>query len=62
MKIWVAVVEDVVVQRREYIVFGDNKEEVASHIAKGLFVSESEAATVDTRETKIISTEEIGRK
>lgn len=60
MKIYTVVVEDTIKQRREYVTFGENKEDAIGHINNGLFMIESEPATLDTLDSKVISTEEVG--
>jgi hypothetical protein len=60
MFVYTVVIEDTVVQRREYITFGENERDAETHIRQGLFISESEPATVDTVATEVKSTEKIG--
>lgn len=60
MKIYTVVVEDVISQRREYVTFGENEKDAEAHVTNGLFMVESEAATIDTVSSKIISIEKVG--
>lgn len=60
MFIYTVVIEDTVIQRREYVTFGENEKDAEKHIRQGLFISESEAATVDTVTAEVKSTEKIG--
>ena len=54
------VVEDVISQRREYVTFGENEKDAEGHVNNGLFMVESEAATIDTVSSKVISIEKVG--
>jgi len=60
VKIFTVVVEDTIKQRREYVTFGEDDRDARAQIAAGLFITESEAATVDTLETRFVSSEMIG--
>lgn len=62
MKIYLAVVEDIIVQRREYVVLGESSEDVKEKILQGFFMVESEPAHIDNdEESKFISIEEVGK-
>jgi hypothetical protein len=54
------VIEDVIRQRREYVTFGKDEKDAAEHIKQGLFIVESEAATLDTVDSVVVSSERIG--
>ncbi len=60
MKIYNVVIQDTIIQRREYVTFGENENDAVQHIANGLFMIESEAATVDNLDSQVISIESVG--
>ena len=51
--------EDVIVQTRDYFVLAEDKDDADSKITNGMFLSESEAVTVDTQSSRTLDIVEI---
>jgi hypothetical protein len=59
MKLYCITREDVVVQTRDYFVLAEDKDAADSKVTNGMFLSESEATTTDTKSTRTIDIVEI---
>jgi len=57
--IFLVVVQDTILQSREYAVIAKNEEDAHKKIAGGFFLTESEACTMDTINSKVVSAERI---
>lgn len=53
------VVQDTIIQSREYAVIAKDETAARELVAKGMFLTESEATTMDTVQSTIISTEKV---
>ena len=51
--------EDVIVQTRDYFVLAKDKDDADTKITNGMFLSESEATTVDTQSSRTLDIVEI---
>lgn len=51
--LYVVTVEDTVVQQRDYVVIAVDRGEAESKVAAGLFLSESEPTTFDTKQSSV---------
>lgn len=51
--------EDVIVQTRDYFVLAEDKDSADSKVTNGMFLSESEAVTVDTQSSRTLDIVEI---
>lgn len=60
MPVFLVVVHDQIVQSREYAVLAKDEEDAKAKVAKGEHLTESEATTMDTVGTQIVSAEKVG--
>ncbi|UOW93411.1 hypothetical protein SEA_LABELLE_87 [Mycobacterium phage Labelle] len=61
MDVYLVVVQDKVVQSREYVVFAKDEHDAKERIKRGEFLSESEATTIDhDGESVVISSIKVG--
>ncbi|AHG24465.1 hypothetical protein PBI_DAMIEN_74 [Mycobacterium phage Damien] len=51
--------EEVIVQTRDYFVLAEDKDAADSKVTNGMFLSESEAVTVDTKSSRTLDIVEI---
>ena len=58
-KVYIVVVQDLVVQSREYVVVGISRENAVDLVKNGHFIVESGPSTMDTVKTQIVSVEEL---
>ena len=58
-KVFIVVLQDRVVQIREYVVIANNEDHAAELVQQGHFISESASSTVDTEESVIVKVEEV---
>ena len=59
--VYLVVVHDTIVQSREYAVLAKSVDDAEKKISKGHHLTESEATTMDTIDTKVISVEKVGQ-
>ena len=55
------VVQDTIIQSREYAVLARDELAAREMVAQGRFLTESEATTMDTIKTEIVSAEKVGK-
>jgi hypothetical protein len=58
--IFLVVVQDTVIESREYAVIADSVDDAKEKVSKGQFLTESERTVMDTEDTKIVSAEKVG--
>lgn len=59
MTVFLVVVQDTIIQSREYAVIAKNEMAARELVAKGMFLTESEATTMDTLKSVIVSAEKV---
>ena len=57
--IFLVVVQDTILQSREYAVIAKDAADAKTKIARGLFLTESEASTMDTLRSEVLSAERV---
>ena len=62
MPVFLVVVHDTIVQSREYAVLAKDEADAKARIARGEHLTESEATTMDTVGTQIVSAEKVGEQ
>lgn len=61
MNVYLVIVQDTIIQSREYAVIAKDEASARDMVAQGKFLTESEATTMDTLKTAVISTEKVGQ-
>lgn len=57
--LYLVVMQDQIIQTREYVVIADDEQKAAELVAQGHFIAESEPSTMETLESQVVSVEEI---
>lgn len=59
MNVFLVVVQDTIIQSREYAIIAKDATDAKNKLAEGRFLTESEATTMDTLKTMVVSAEKV---